>query len=54
MGLSLETAKAVCALWLKTMSEIGPDSDFTRIAQIVERAANVEVRGKASKDKGRG
>jgi len=54
MGLALETAKAVCALWAKTLAEIGPDSDFTRIAQCVERAAKVEVRGKASKDSARG
>jgi hypothetical protein len=49
IGLTLETAKAVCALWLKAMNELGADSDFTQIVQCVERAANVEVRGKASR-----
>jgi hypothetical protein len=54
LGLTLDTAKAVCALWTKAMAEIGPDSDFTQIAQCVERAAKVELRGKAAKDSARG
>jgi hypothetical protein len=54
LGLSLDTAKAVSALWLKALDEMGPDSDFTTIVKVVEGPANVEVRGTSSKGVGRG
>ena len=49
LGLSLETAKAVSALWQKAIDALGPDSDFTEIVQLIERPAKVEVRGKTAK-----
>jgi hypothetical protein len=54
LGLSLKTAQAVSALWLKALEEEGSDSDFTTIVKVVERPANVEVRGKSLKGARRG
>jgi hypothetical protein len=39
-------AQAVRQLWHITYTQIGPDKDFTTIAQVVERWASVEVRSK--------
>ncbi len=47
MGLDLETAKAVRSIWQKMNDQFGPESDFTRIVEMVERPAGVTV-GKAS------
>jgi 3-hydroxyisobutyrate dehydrogenase-like beta-hydroxyacid dehydrogenase len=47
MGLDLETAKAVRSVWQKMNDQFGPESDFTRIVEMVERPAGVTV-GKAS------
>jgi 3-hydroxyisobutyrate dehydrogenase-like beta-hydroxyacid dehydrogenase len=46
MGLDLETAKAVRSIWQKMNDQFGPESDFTRIVEMVERPAGVTV-GKA-------
>jgi 3-hydroxyisobutyrate dehydrogenase-like beta-hydroxyacid dehydrogenase len=46
MGLDLETAKAVRSIWQKMNDSFGPESDFTRIVEMVERPAGVTV-GKA-------
>jgi hypothetical protein len=54
LGLTLQTAQAVSALWLKALDEEGANSDFTTIVKMVERPAKVELRGKASKGAGRG
>jgi 3-hydroxyisobutyrate dehydrogenase-like beta-hydroxyacid dehydrogenase len=43
LGLSMPTAEAVRALWQKTIDALGPDSDFTRIVEIVEEPAGVTV-----------
>ena len=47
MGLDLETAKAVRAVWRKVNDQFGPDSDFTRIVELIERPAGVTVGRKA-------
>jgi len=46
MGLDLETAKAVLSTWRKVNEAFGPESDFTRIVEMVEKPAGVTV-GKA-------
>ncbi len=46
MGLDLETAQAVRSIWQKMNDRFGPESDFTRIVELVEGAAGVTV-GKA-------
>jgi len=46
MGLDLKTAQAVRSVWQKVMDELGPDSDFTRIIEVIEKPAGVTV-GKA-------
>jgi 3-hydroxyisobutyrate dehydrogenase-like beta-hydroxyacid dehydrogenase len=46
MGLTLETGNAVRAVWQKVMDELGPESDFTRIVEVLEKSAGVVV-GKA-------
>jgi 3-hydroxyisobutyrate dehydrogenase-like beta-hydroxyacid dehydrogenase len=46
MGLTLETGNAVRAVWQKVMDELGPESDFTRIVEVLEQPAGVVV-GKA-------
>ena len=43
MGLDLETAKAVRSVWQKVHDLLGPDSDFTRIVEMVEAPAGVTV-----------
>jgi 3-hydroxyisobutyrate dehydrogenase-like beta-hydroxyacid dehydrogenase len=49
MGLSLRTAAAVRQLWFETRLELG-DVDFTAIAQMMERRAQVSLRSKAEPD----
>ena len=46
LGLPMEVASAVGALWETTHSERGPDSDFTTIFQTVEERAGLEPRKK--------
>ncbi len=46
LGLPMEVASAVGALWEKTCAERGPDSDFTTIFQTVELRAGLEPRTK--------
>jgi len=43
MGLDLKTATAVRSVWQKVMDELGPDSDFTRIIEVIEKPAGVTV-----------
>jgi 3-hydroxyisobutyrate dehydrogenase-like beta-hydroxyacid dehydrogenase len=43
MGLDLETAKAVRSVWQKMNDQFGPESDFTRIVEMVEKPAGVTV-----------
>lgn len=43
MGLDVPTSKAVRALWQKVQDEKGPESDFTRILEVVEGPAGVTV-----------
>lgn len=43
MGLHLETAGAVRAVWQKANDRLGPESDFTRIVEMVEGPAGVTV-----------
>jgi len=50
LGLTLWVASAVRQLWLQTFNEIGPDEDFTTIMRCVERAAGIEVRGRAASE----
>ncbi len=47
LGLSMPVANAVRALWQRTIDTLGPDSDFTRIVETVEKDAGVVV-GKPS------
>lgn len=43
MGLDLETARSVLSIWTKVNEAFGPDSDFTRIVEMVEGPAGVVV-----------
>ena len=43
MGLDLKTGQAVRSVWQKVMDELGPDSDFTRIIEVIEKPAGVTV-----------
>ena len=43
MGLDLEAAQAVLSVWRKVNEAYGPDSDFTRIVEMVEGPAGVRV-----------
>lgn len=43
MGLDLETAKAIRSVWQKVNEQFGPESDFTRIVEMVEARAGVTV-----------
>jgi 3-hydroxyisobutyrate dehydrogenase-like beta-hydroxyacid dehydrogenase len=47
LGLSMPVANAVRALWQRTIDTLGPESDFTRIVETVEKDAGVVV-GKTS------
>ncbi len=43
-GVPMSVATAVRDLWRRTAQEIGPEKDFTTIAQLVERDAGVEIK----------
>jgi len=43
LGLSMPVANAVRALWQRTIDTLGPESDFTRIVETVEKDAGVVV-----------
>lgn len=43
LGLPSQLADAVAALWESTLREQGPESDFTCIVKVLERAAGVTV-----------
>jgi 3-hydroxyisobutyrate dehydrogenase-like beta-hydroxyacid dehydrogenase len=44
LGIPVEVAAAVGRLWEKALAEHGAESDFTRLAQTVERGAGVQMR----------
>lgn len=48
MGLQLETAGAVRSVWQKANAKLGPDSDHTRIIEMIEEPAGVTIGTKAS------
>lgn len=48
LGLPSQLADAVAALWESTLRDEGPESDFTCIVKVLERAAGVTVGGKDS------
>ena len=43
MSLTLATCNAVRAVWQKVMDALGPESDFTRIVEVLEKPAGVVV-----------
>jgi 3-hydroxyisobutyrate dehydrogenase-like beta-hydroxyacid dehydrogenase len=43
-GVPMAVAAGVGALWARANEELGPDSDMTAIAQLIERAAGVEAK----------
>jgi 3-hydroxyisobutyrate dehydrogenase-like beta-hydroxyacid dehydrogenase len=47
LGLSMEVAEAVGRLWETVIKQMGPDSDFTSAIKPIEKAADVEVRGRS-------
>ena len=49
LGIPTEVAQAVGRLWEAAIKEHGADTDFTRIAQTVEKKTGVSMRAKASK-----
>ena len=48
LGVQMIVANAVKQLWQIVHSELGPESDFTRVVELPERWAGVEVRSDAS------
>src|SRR4029077_1808036 len=49
LGVPTEVALAVGRLWESALSEHGAETDFTRIAQTVERRAGVSMRAPGRK-----
>jgi 3-hydroxyisobutyrate dehydrogenase-like beta-hydroxyacid dehydrogenase len=49
LGIPTEVAQAVGRLWEAAISEHGAETDFTRIAQTVEKKAGVEMRAATRK-----
>jgi len=45
LGVPMWVASAVQQLWLVANGELGPESDFTRVVEVLERWAGVEVKG---------
>jgi 3-hydroxyisobutyrate dehydrogenase-like beta-hydroxyacid dehydrogenase len=45
LGVPMWVASAVQQLWLVAERELGPESDFTRVIECIERWAGVEVKG---------
>ena len=45
MGVAMNGAAGVLALWERAVAELGGDADFTRIANLFERDNGVELRG---------
>jgi 3-hydroxyisobutyrate dehydrogenase-like beta-hydroxyacid dehydrogenase len=46
LGVPMPVASGVRALWARANDELGADSDMTAIAQLIERAAGVEVKAR--------
>jgi 3-hydroxyisobutyrate dehydrogenase-like beta-hydroxyacid dehydrogenase len=53
LGLSMDIAVAVGRLWEAAIAELGPDQDFTRIMQTMEKRAGVTLHPAAAKNEGR-
>lgn len=49
LGIPTEVAQAVGRLWEAAIKEHGAETDFTRIAQTVEKKAGVEMRARGGK-----
>jgi 3-hydroxyisobutyrate dehydrogenase-like beta-hydroxyacid dehydrogenase len=49
MGIPTEVAQAVGRLWEAAIKEHGADTDFTRIAQTVEKKTGVQMRARGKK-----
>ena len=45
-NVPMPVGQAVCGQWQRTFDEFGGDKDFTIIAQMVERAAGVEIKSR--------
>ena len=45
LGVPMWVASAVRQLWLVANNELGPESDFTRVIEVLEGWAGVEVKG---------
>ena len=45
LGAPMWVASAVRQLWLVANNELGPESDFTRVIEVLEGWAGVEVKG---------
>jgi 3-hydroxyisobutyrate dehydrogenase-like beta-hydroxyacid dehydrogenase len=43
LGLPMDVAKAVAAIWEMTFSEIGPDKDFTSVMKTAEKRAGITM-----------
>lgn len=43
MGVPMDVAGAVDAIWRKAAAEFGPESDFTNIVRLVEQRAGIEI-----------
>lgn len=43
LGLPMDVAKAVAAIWEITFSEIGPDKDFTTVMKTAEKRAGITM-----------
>ncbi len=46
LGVPMWVASAVQQLWLVAERKLGPESDFTRVIEVLEQWAGVEVKGK--------
>ncbi|MBI1207165.1 MAG: NAD-binding protein [Azospirillum sp.] len=45
MGLSLEACQVVLEIWRRAVDALGPESDFTRVVTLMEKAAGLELHG---------
>jgi len=43
LGVPMDVAGAVDAIWRKAAAEFGPESDFTNIVRLVEQRAGIEI-----------
>jgi len=50
LGVPVELAESVARLWENTLTQEGPDADFTAIIKPIEAAAGVIVDGRPAPD----